>query len=414
MKTHWTLLLGIALVLPIAPPVSAQPEVVQPADSQPVADEPGDAPAAAPATPAAGSFAAAFEAYKQSVQDFEELRSEFQTASAERRLDINAELAGYYKLLKERVDAMIDAALAEYKQSPNANPEITDTLLTVAEHDIRGAGQNSQGGDNYERALEVIDALVEGGLAEKYKTLPIYGIVAAFNTSDLDAALRYRQLAVETKAFDKQPSEKDTAAMEVFTTAIQFAQMIEQEQEIVAAEQKIRDAEALADDLPRVRMTTSKGDIVIELFENEAPIAVANFLTLVKSEFYDGVFFHRVLPRFMAQGGDPDGNGSGGPGYTIKCECQEPNARMHFRGSLSMAHAGRDTGGSQFFLTFVPTRHLDRRHTVFGRVIEGMEVLAELQRIEPGERGVNRDKIVKATVIRDRGHAYTFEKLPGR
>ena len=139
----------------------------------------------------------------------------------------------------------------------------------------------------------------------------------------------------------------------------------------------------------RVKLSTTRGDIVIELFENEAPQAVANFLTLVKDGFYDGVVFHRVLPGFMAQGGDPTGTGSGGPGYSIKCECYQPNYRRHFRGSLSMAHAGRDTGGSQFFLTFVPTSFLDGKHTVFGRVIEGMDVAAGLKRLAQGDVGVD-------------------------
>ncbi|MBI1369471.1 MAG: peptidylprolyl isomerase [Planctomycetes bacterium] len=158
-------------------------------------------------------------------------------------------------------------------------------------------------------------------------------------------------------------------------------------------------------------MTTSKGDIVLELFENEAPNSVANFISLVEKGFYDGVPFHRVLAGFMAQGGDPTGTGAGGPGYAIKCECYAPNARMHFRGSLSMAHAGRDTGGSQFFLTFVPTGHLNGKHTVFGRVIEGMDVLSKLNRISPGEGG-EPDKMVKVTVIRKRDHAYKPVTIP--
>ena len=114
-------------------------------------------------------------------------------------------------------------------------------------------------------------------------------------------------------------------------------------------EQRIREAEALADDLPRVQFTTDHGDIVIELFENEAPQAVANFLTLVKKGYYDGVPFHRVLPGFMAQGGDPTGTGSGGPGYSIRCECHGQDYRKHFRGSLSMAHAGRTPGARSSF-----------------------------------------------------------------
>ena len=156
------------------------------------------------------------------------------------------------------------------------------------------------------------------------------------------------------------------------------------------------------------------------MFENESPIAVANFITLVKQGFYDGLSFHRVLPMFMAQGGCPLGSGTGGPGHSIACECYGPIARHHFRGSLSMAHAGRDTGGSQFFLTLVPTDHLDGKHTVFGRVLEGFDVLGDLQRRSPSGNPQNdqnlpaADKILKAEVLRDRGHAYDYPKLPGK
>lgn len=188
-------------------------------------------------------------------------------------------------------------------------------------------------------------------------------------------------------------------------------------------EQAIRAKEAEADDLPRVLFKTTKGDIEIELFENEAPNTVANFVSLVESKKYDGTAFHRVIPNFMAQGGDPNtldddpGNdGQGGPGYTIACECFSPKARMHFQGSLSMAHAGKDTGGSQFFMTHLPTAHLNyvegkegSSHTVFGRVIKGMDIALA---IRPG------DKIESAEVVRKRDHEYkpktSPEKRPGR
>ncbi|NIL96753.1 MAG: peptidylprolyl isomerase [Planctomycetales bacterium] len=159
--------------------------------------------------------------------------------------------------------------------------------------------------------------------------------------------------------------------------------------------------------MPRVRLTTSQGDIVIELFENEAPQTVGNFVNLVEKKFYDGLTFHRVLASFMAQGGCPQGDGRGGPGYQIPCECYREGYRKHFRGSLSMAHAGRDTGGSQFFLTFAPTKHLDGKHTVFGRVIEGMDVLSKLQRRDPDHRSAPPpDKIIQAVVVRKRDHPY--------
>jgi peptidyl-prolyl cis-trans isomerase B (cyclophilin B) len=117
---------------------------------------------------------------------------------------------------------------------------------------------------------------------------------------------------------------------------------------------------------------TDKGNIVLELFENDAPNTVANFVKLINKGYYNGLKFHRVIPNFMVQGGCPVGNGTGGPGYAIKCEI---NPRKHLTGTFSMAHAGKDTGGSQFFITHSPQPHLDGVHTVFGQVTEGMDVV---------------------------------------
>ena len=117
------------------------------------------------------------------------------------------------------------------------------------------------------------------------------------------------------------------------------------------------------------KMTTSKGVILLKLFNEETPNTVANFVSLVKDGYYDGLSFHRVIPGFMAQGGCPSGTGTGGPGYSIACETDK-NTSIHTRGTLSMAHAGPNTGGSQFFITFVATPHLDGVHTVFGAIDE--------------------------------------------
>ncbi|MGA0038761.1 MAG: peptidylprolyl isomerase [Pirellulales bacterium] len=187
--------------------------------------------------------------------------------------------------------------------------------------------------------------------------------------------------------------------------------MVASERPKVDAEMKVRAAESAADDLPRVKIETTKGPIVVELFENEAPNTVANFIELVEAGFYDGTPFHRVIGGFMAQGGDPTGTGTGGPGHVIPCECYGPDARKHFLGSLSMAHAGKDTGGSQFFLTFRPTEHLDGRHTVFGRIVEGFEVLPKLVRTEGPFAGSPPDQIVKAEVLRKRDHEYNPKKM---
>lgn len=118
-----------------------------------------------------------------------------------------------------------------------------------------------------------------------------------------------------------------------------------------------------------------------ELFENEAPGTVANFEKLANSKFYDGLYFHRVIAGFVAQGGCPLGNGTGGPGYTIKCEVDN-NPHKHIKGAMSMAHAGRDTGGSQFFICFEPQPHLDGVHTVFGQVIENLNEAMKIKRFD--------------------------------
>ena len=118
----------------------------------------------------------------------------------------------------------------------------------------------------------------------------------------------------------------------------------------------------------------------VEFYAADAPKTVQNFVDLAKKGFYDGLTFHRVLPNFVIQGGCPDGIGSGGPGYSIDCELDGDN-QYHDRGVLSMAHAGRNTGGSQFFICHSRdnTAHLDRNHTCFGKVVEGMDVIDDIR-----------------------------------
>ncbi len=140
-------------------------------------------------------------------------------------------------------------------------------------------------------------------------------------------------------------------------------------------------------------MHTDKGVMKIEFYEKDAPETVKNFVKLSKKGFYDGLTFHRVIPNFVIQGGCPKGTGAGGPGYTIKCELSGEN-QYHDKGVLSMAHAGRDTGGSQFFICHnrENTKHLDRNHTCFGKVVEGLEVVDQVRQ---------GDKIQKIVIIEE-------------
>lgn len=132
--------------------------------------------------------------------------------------------------------------------------------------------------------------------------------------------------------------------------------------------------------MTKVKISTDRGDLIAELYDEDTPLTVNNFLSLVDKQFYDGLNFHRVIPGFVVQGGCPNKNGTGGPGYTIKCEVDAPR-QFHDKGILSMAHAGRDTGGSQFFICHnrQNTQHLDRNHTCFGKVVEGLDLIDQIK-----------------------------------
>ena len=342
--------------------------------------------------PAAGSKSADFDKlfaqWKALLEQLRQLREEYRSADSTRKQAISKQYGELVAQGEAMEPQVIESALAAFDEAPRANQELTDFLLGLTSMNV------SQ--DNYEEALRLGKKLIEKGVEPK----GLHGLAgtAALAVGELDLAEKWLKKADEDGTLTDEGRQRMAN--------------IEYYREAWPKEQEIRKAEAAANDLPRVLLKTNKGDIVVELFENEAPNTVANFISLVESGFYNGLTFHRVLPAFMAQGGCPDGTGGGGPGYHIACECYEPNHRLHFRGTLSMAHAGRDTGGSQFFLTFLPTRHLDGRHTAFGRVVEGMEVLGEIQRRDPEDpNSPDPDKIVEAKVLRKRNHPYVPKKV---
>lgn len=147
----------------------------------------------------------------------------------------------------------------------------------------------------------------------------------------------------------------------------------------------------------KAHMETDKGTMVIELFADKAPRTVNNFVFLAREGFYEGVMFHRVISNFMAQGGDPTGRGSGGPGYKFEDEFH-PSLKHNQQGILSMANAGPNTNGSQFFITHGPTPHLDKRHSVFGQVVEGLDVLMSIPPRDPGNVNAPAVKINRVTI----------------
>lgn len=280
------------------------------------------------------------------------------------------------------------SAVAQLKAEGSSDERVSKTLIGLLASDVRQ--------DEYEAALDLGALLAKHGVDDP--VVDSFVGIAAYCADDFAKAETHLTKAKEANAL--------TRTAEVCLSDVAKAKAA------WAKELQIRATEKTANDLPQVRMETNKGTLLIELYENEAPQAVGNFISLVESGFYNGLSFHRVLPGFMAQGGCPDGLGTGGPGYKIYCECKEDNYRRHFRGSLSMAHAGPDTGGSQFFLTFKRTAHLDGRHTVFGRVVEGLDVLAQLQRRNPQQSGQpDPDTMVKVEVVRKREHEYKPVKV---
>lgn len=359
-------------------------------------------------------FMGIYHEFREIVKRLNALKVELPDAKPERQIEIDKEYAEKVVRGIELNKKMVAVGLDAFDEAPNRNPFACNYLYSLVEWEFQR--------DNFDQSVQIFKRLSAHGVEKSASVLYVFAAWSALMTMDLDNAEKWLQTAEKlgvlknvVDGYSQNEKGRETLyfMQGMFSNIEDFRKNWTREQEIRKAETEAGEKDP-AQKLPRVLLKTSKGDIVIELFENEAPNTVANFISLVESGFYDGTIFHRVLPRFMAQGGDPRGNGSGGPGYSIDCENRGPNARKHFRGSLSMAHAGADTGGSQFFLTFIPTFSLDRTtrppgHTVFGRVVEGIDVLADIQRYDPDDKEAmipERDKIVEAKVLNKRDHEY--------
>ena len=156
----------------------------------------------------------------------------------------------------------------------------------------------------------------------------------------------------------------------------------------------------MSDNNKKIKLETSMGDIIIELYD-DMPITTGNFEKLVSQGFYDGVIFHRVIDGFMIQGGDPQGTGTGGPGYNIKDEFTHKGRNRNDIGTISMANSGKDTGGSQFFINLANNNFLDDKHSAFGKVVEGMNVVEEIAKVQKdsSDKPLEEVKIIKASII---------------
>ncbi len=300
-------------------------------------------------------------------------------------LSIGHAWAAYFsrKDRRERVDEIYDLLMS-------ISPDSRDIRVTRA----RRLRQQNQ----FPRALQVLDELSEEDANDP--EVALLRSQCLFAEHRFDEALAVLQQITEEQ-LDEQPRFRGQVEAALPTRELYI--------DLWETERALRAAEASADDLPRAEIVTPRGRIVVELFEDNAPNTVANFITLAEDEFFDSSTFHRVVSNFVIQGGDPntkpDGEGepgTGGPGYAIADEWEREDARKHFAGTLAMANSGPNTAGSQFYITHQPLAQLNEGYTVFGRVIDGLDVV----------RSIERDDVIESVrVLRKRDHEYVVDRV---
>ncbi len=335
------------------------------------------------------------------------LKRELPGANAARQKEIQNEYMELIAKGKELFKKMVEVGFEANREAPNRNQYVVDFLYGMTQYEFER--------DNFEEAVRIFKEIEPHQILLGGEQLYVCAGLSAMVILDVENATKWLKIAEEHGLLQKmlQEWQKTNAGKKrvqaFLAIQIEFNDLSQdwEKEKIKRAEETQAGTADPTKKLPRVKLSTTKGDIVLELFEDQAPNTVANFISLVELGFYDGSLFHRVLPQFMAQGGR--GTRMADLGYMIDCETKKTGARKHFRGSISMANAGPDTNGSEFFLTFMPTSFLDGKYTVFGHIVEGMEVLADIQRVDPDDQEAmipERDKIVKAVVVNKRDHAY--------
>jgi len=351
-------------------------------------------------SPQRAEFELLFDHWKPFLSELCQLRKEYAAAEPDTRSKLEKR---YDQMLEKGMGLeaqLVDAAVVACVKEPEENEDLAGFLMGIV--DIEYAREN------YEKSLRLAQILIDNRLGGY--PMYFYAAIAAFAVGEFEISEKHLQVLEKNHIRLAGRNNPIQAIVDECRTNLAYYKKAWEK------EQALREQEAAAGDLPRVVLRTNRGEIELELFENEAPNTVANFISLVEKGFYDGLTFYRVEPMYGAVAGCPEGNGTGGPGYRIRCECYQPNHRLHFRGSLSMFCERRDTGGSQFFIAFRPARELDGKRTVFGRVVRGLEVLARLQRRNPtplNQLGLPKaDKILEAKVVRKRNHPYDPKIIP--
>jgi peptidyl-prolyl cis-trans isomerase B (cyclophilin B) len=348
---------------------------------------------ATPTTPAPSAeaiaarqeFDKAIQPWRRLARRMQELRVRFLASNTENRKLVRQEYGDVLQESERILRELVPVLKQAYVANP-ADPELMELMSTIAILNFDG--------DKFEDALDLAECLI----ANNFPKPEIYSLagLAAHEMDRLDEAEKYFRLALEKDALNAYGR--------------QLLESLPQHRAVVAAEMARRAASDVKGDLPRVRLHTTRGDIVLELFEDDVPNTVSSFLGLVADGFFDGLEFHRVISAFGAMSGSPTNDGQGGPGYETLFEGDSAQPRPHLRGTVSMVPLSKRTNGSQFFITLRPSRArgLDGKQSVFGRVIEGMDVVTRLRRYDAVE--VNSlfepDRILEATIIRRRGHRY--------
>ncbi|MFT7631923.1 MAG: cyclophilin family peptidyl-prolyl cis-trans isomerase [Mariniblastus sp.] len=301
-----------------------------------------------------------------------------------------AELREVNEVLNSELET---AALSSYEKDPENNPQATRMVYEMLVRKLDGSSGKFTFDPN--GALELSDLMLKTGI----------GTQANVDKGDI----AYQAFRASFAIQDYSRAEMMLAKMEENgrKADLSWTTYLKDAQECWQKELEIRSRETVADDLPQVKFKTSEGDFVVELFENQAPKTVGNFISLIERNFYNDLPFFEVRPSVSAETGCPNGDGTGDPGYQIPCEWENEGARSHFTGTLSMSNNGKDTGGSQFFITHQRIPTFDEKYTVFGRVIEGLEVVYRLKQADGSFTAKDaRSKIITATVVRKRDHVY--------
>jgi cyclophilin family peptidyl-prolyl cis-trans isomerase len=292
---------------------------------------------------------------------------------------------------------LMNAALEEYLTDPRGKPILGAILFKSLKRHVKG--------DNFEGMLVIAQGLLDSNFPDPE--------LAGFYTQCCIADNEFELARKSIVTVGYPPKQLDDLLNQVDRLAKNWEEELE-----------ARKRDAAGEPLPQAKINTTKGAVIVELFENEAPEAVASFISLAEKGFYDYSDFFMVIDNFAAQTGCPKEDGSGGPGYMLKDEFDNPNARKLFRGSLVLATLrGRaNSGGSQFYIPFLPTVVEGQKFTVFGRVISGMHNLANLNRIDPqkkkddkkneGEAPKTPDEVINIEIIRKRNHPYEPTRLP--